>query len=143
MPTVTIDATLHASVPEAFAYITDYRNVPKWFYGVRTCEPVTEQTTGVGTTFSVVIQLGAKLKNTVECTVFEENERFEQRAVTGVPTHSTYVFTPTPEGGTHLRLELEYHLGRGPAGAALSKMVEPLVGMAVRQTTNALIAQLA
>ena len=142
MPTITVHAHGPSDVSTAFAYISDYVNTPNWFYGIKSFVPVTEETRAVGATFDAVIHIGATLKSTVQVVEFVENEVFSLDSIKGIKNASRWTFSEREGGGTDVNVDFSYSLGSGIAGAALSKLVEPFVAIAVKHTTNTLIAQL-
>lgn len=142
MPSFTLHAHAPTDVPTTFDYVADSSNTPKWFYGIKKFQPLTEQTRGLGATFETEVHMGATLKSTVECIEYVENEIFTIESTKGIQNKSRWTFSPAGDGGTEISCEFSYHLGSGIAGAALSRLVEPFVAITVKHTTNSLVAQL-
>lgn len=114
--------------------MTDFRNTPKWFYGMTKFDPVTEETRAVGATFDAVVHIGMPLKSVVKCIEYVEGEVFTLDSVKGVKNTTRWTFRAEPAGGCVITGDFEYKLGGGPIGKASAKLVEPLVGGAIRHT---------
>jgi uncharacterized membrane protein len=142
MPTITFGATCPADINTAFDYVAEATNTPEWFFGIKKFSPMTEQTRGLGATFDVVVQIGASLKSTVKCTEYVPNEVFKVESIKGIENSSRWTFSPNADGGTDLNVEFHYSLGKGLAGAALGKLVEPAMAITVKHTTHSLVSKL-
>lgn len=142
MPSFTLSAHAPTDVAATFDYVADSANTPKWFYGIKKFEPMTELKRGLGATFETEVHMGATLKSTVECTEYVENEIFTIESIKGIQNKSRWTFAPNAAGGTDIDVEFSYHLGSGITGAALSRLVEPFVAITVKHTTHSLVAQL-
>ena len=127
----------------AFAYLDDYRNVPKWMFGITRFEPRTEATSGLGATYDATMQIGPKaLTSVVHVTEWFPDERLTLESVEGLSNSSTWSLADTPDGQTRLDVVFRYSLPGGMAGKLLGAVVEPVVGQAIRHTESALRSQL-
>lgn len=139
-----IHRTAIARVPveAGFAYVDDYRNVPAWMFGVTRFTPIGAQTQGLGATFDATMQLGPKaLHSKVRITQWEENRLITLESVDGISNSSSWRFAPTADGHTELTVDFDYTLPGGIIGKALSKIVEPIVGTAIKHTESTLRAR--
>ncbi|GAA1481397.1 SRPBCC family protein [Gordonia sinesedis] len=142
MKVITHQGDVDAPCDRAFAYVADYRTVPRWFFAVRRFDPLSEQTEGVGATFAAEMTIGPKtMKSTVQITEWVENERIRLESIDGMVTDSTWSFRDNGHGGTVLDVRFGYALPGGLAGRALAAIVEPVVGQAVRHTESTLREQ--
>jgi uncharacterized membrane protein len=139
VPTIHVTAECAAPVEQVFDYIADYRTTPDWFYGVKSWEPVTEETRGVGARFEAAVSLGLTIRSTVELQEYVENELMVINAVEGFPNRSRWRFSPSATGGpgtTTVQCEFSYEFPGGIAGKAMAKVVEPVVKIAVAHATK-------
>ena len=118
---------------KVFDYLADSRNIQQWFYGVQNVEPLTDQIRGLGSTYSITLNVGKPISAKIECTEFVENELIVVRTFDGPDASSRWSFVP--EGaGTRMRGEFRFTLPGGVAGAALGALVKPFAAVAVKQT---------
>ncbi|MEE4024199.1 SRPBCC family protein [Gordonia sp. PKS22-38] len=141
MATIRHRSAVAVSRDRVFAYVNDYRNVPKFFFGVSRFEPVTDATDGVGSRFTTTLKVGPKtLSSTVETVEWVENEVIRLESVEGFSANTTWRFTDK-DGGTEVDVDFDYTLPGGIAGRALGGIIEPFAGQAVRQTDKNLTEQ--
>ncbi|MBC6460627.1 SRPBCC family protein [Actinomadura sp. HBU206391] len=121
----TID--IDRPIEEVFAFLADGRNDPKFSPRVLHIAKSTEGPTAVGTVYaSTVKDAGLKTKREFRITEFEPSARIRWTEISKnlvTAGEGGYDLTPTPEGGTRLRVfnVLEGHgLGKLLAGLALS-----------------------
>lgn len=134
-----------ATVPVdiAFDYIDDHRTVPEWMFGVTRFDPVGERTRGLGAVFDVTMRIGPKaLDSRVEIVEWERDRAIVLSSISGFRTSSSWRFTTVDDERSQLDVDFGYDLPGGLAGVALGKLIEPVVGTAVRQTEQALRARL-
>ncbi|TQF68719.1 SRPBCC family protein [Rhodococcus spelaei] len=135
-------AIANVPVEQAFAYVDDYRTVPKWMFGITKFAPVGTRTQGLGATYDAAMQIGPKsLGSRVRITEWEENVVIRLESVDGIANGSTWRFTPHGADKTELTVDFDYSLGGGLLGKALAKIVEPIVGTAIKHTEATLRAQ--
>ncbi|MFE3293653.1 SRPBCC family protein [Rhodococcus sp. NPDC059234] len=135
-------AVARVPVEAGFAFVDDYRNVPSWMFGVTRFEPLGEQTRGLGARFDAVMQIGPKaLGSRVEITAWEQDSLIRLESIDGISNSSTWRFAPTADGATELTVDFEYSLPGGLLGKALAKIVEPVVGTAIKHTEATLRAR--
>lgn len=138
MPGVHRTVTTGASREHVFAYIDDYRNVPRWMFGVTEFTPVTEQVSGLGAVYDAVMKIGPKhLKSTLKVTEWVESEVVVLTSIAGFDVQTGWRFS-SDGGQTVVDAHFDYHLPGGLAGRALGALIEPVVGQAVKQTEQAL-----
>lgn len=125
-----------APLEKVFAYVTDYRNVHEWLYGISKFVPITELDRGVGATFEGTINLGATLHSTVETTAFEEGKLFELDSIKGFKNTSRWSFEAIDAKRTTIIADVSYSLPGGIAGKLLGKVIEPFVKIAVKHSSE-------
>ena len=125
-----------APIDKVFAYVTDYRNVPEWLYGISKFVPITELDRGVGATFDGTINLGATLHSTIKTTAFEEGKHFEMDSIKGFKNTSRWTFDALGTDKTRIIADVSYSLPGGIAGKALGKVMEPFVKIAVKHSSE-------
>ncbi len=137
MPTIHVTTECAAPVEQVFAYISDYRTTPDWFYGVKSWEPLTEETRGVGAQFEAAVHLGLTIRSTVELQEYVENELMVITSIAGFPNRSRWQFRSADAAdATTVDCEFSYDFPGGLAGKAMAKVVEPVVKIAVAHTTK-------
>lgn len=135
MGRINISATAAVPLPVAFAYVDDYRTVPDWMFGLSKFEPITDQDHGLGAEYDTVMNLGPKaMRSKVRVTDWELDTVIELTSYQGMVNSSRWEFRRVDDLATELIVDFRYEFGGGLAGKALAKMVEPLVGEAMRQT---------
>ncbi|TCN49874.1 ribosome-associated toxin RatA of RatAB toxin-antitoxin module [Rhodococcus sp. SMB37] len=142
---IEVHHTAVAEVPVdvAFDYIDDHRTVPDWMFGVVRFEPVGAQIQGLGATFDATMRVGPKnLDSRVEIVEWEHRKAIVLSSISGFRTSSSWRFTELDDRQARLDVVFGYELPGGLAGRALGKLIEPIVGTAVRQTEQALRVQL-
>lgn len=140
---VEYSAIGNAPTDFAFAYTTDYRNVPRWMFGVSRFEPVTELDHGLGAIFDTAIDLGpTKLPLRVEVTSWSENEHFTLTSIKGIAATCTWRFAHDSEESTEVTGIVDYKVGGGLPGKALDKLIGTVAGPAVRHIDRHLRAEI-
>ncbi|AFR47866.1 SRPBCC family protein [Gordonia sp. KTR9] len=136
MGVVRHQARIDGPREKVFSYVDGYQNVSEYLFGVTRFEPTTDQTSGLGATFAVSIDVGPKtLKSVVECTEYVENELITLEAIDGFAANTTWRFADADGGSaTDMDVEVTYTLPGGMAGKLLGKVVGPFAAQAVRQT---------
>ena len=131
-----------APVDVTFAYLDDYRNVPKWMFGLSSFEPICEQSQGLGTLLDGKFQVKpVSLTSTVEITEWEQNRRIALTAIKGFKIESTWDFVETGPEATTVKVHVNYELPGGLAGKALGKALEPIVALTIRHSDAELTRQ--
>jgi len=131
-----IETDCDAPLEKVFAYVTDYRNVHEWLYGISKFVPITELDRGLGATFEGTINLGASLHSTVETTAFEEGKFFELDSIKGFKVTTRWSFEAIDAKKTRISADVTYSLPGGIAGKALGKVIEPFVKIAIRHSSE-------
>ena len=138
MANIAAEHVTDAPLEKVFDYVADSANVPQWFYGVQSFEPLTELTRGLGSKYAISLNVGTTMTARFECIEFVENELIAVRTFDGPQASSRWTFQP--EGaGTRIRGEFDYTLPGGVAGVALGKLVKPVTALAVKQVTANLL----
>ncbi|MGX7732013.1 SRPBCC family protein [Rhodococcus sp. 2H158] len=138
----------HSAVAEvppevAFAYLDDHRTVPEWMYGVNRFVPVGPQVNGLGAVFDATMQIGPKgLESRLAIVDWELDRRIVLDSIAGFRTASSWELADLGDGRIRLDVDFGYQLPGGLAGRALGKLIEPVVGTAIRQTEQALRSNL-
>jgi uncharacterized membrane protein len=126
-----------APVEVAFEYVDDYRNVPKWFFGVSKFVPVGERDRGLGAVFDMAITLGPKtLHIRSEVVEYEENRIIASKSIRGLESTMTFGFEPESDKVAKLSAELTYKVPGGMAGRALGRILDFFISPGVRYTES-------
>jgi uncharacterized membrane protein len=128
-----------APVSKVFAYVDDFTCTKDWMYGLTKIEPVTDQLRGVGAQYDGVMKVGVPLKARIECTAWEQDRLLELTSVKGVETTQRWSFTDLGDDRTRVDAWISYTLPGGPAGKAIAGAVKPVVSIAVKHTSDALV----
>ena len=137
MGDITHSATAAVPVDVAFAYVDNYRNVPKWMFGVSKFEPVGELDQGLGAVFNTSITLGpTTLHIRTEVTEFEQDRLIALTSRKGLESTVNLQFAPDGESKTTLTMSIGYKLPGGIAGKALGKIIDAFVGPGLRYTES-------
>ncbi|HWI43106.1 MAG TPA: SRPBCC family protein [Nocardioides sp.] len=128
-----------APVGTVFAYVDDFSTTKDWMYGLAKIDPVTDLRSGVGAQYDGVMKVGVPLKARIECTAWEKDELIELTSVKGIQTTQRWTFTPLGEDRTRVEAWISYTLPGGSAGRAIAAAVKPVVGIAVRHTSETLV----
>ncbi|MDF0532326.1 SRPBCC family protein [Tsukamurella sp. 8F] len=143
MTTISHSATAEVPVDVGFAYVADYRTVPRWFFGVTRFDPQGGLDYGLGAIYDAELRIGPKaFTSVVQITEFEQDRLITLRSIAGFRTSSRWEFTPHADGRSRLFVEFTYDLPGGIAGRTLAKIVEPFAVQAVRNTEATLRRQL-
>ncbi|NYI46022.1 putative membrane protein [Nocardioides aromaticivorans] len=130
---------IDAPVSKVFAYVDDFTTTKDWMYGLTRIDPVTEQLSGVGAQYDGVMKVGVPLKARIQCTSWERDRLIELTSVKGIQTTQRWSFTDLGGDRTRVDAWVSYTLPGGPAGKAIAAAVKPVVGIAVKHTSEALV----
>ncbi len=128
-----------APVEEVFAYVDDFTKTKDWMYGLHKIEPVSDQTHGVGATYDGVMKLGVSLTSRIQCTGWERDRLIEITSIKGIKNTQRWTFTDLGNGRTRVDAWISYTLPGGPAGRAIASAVKPIIGVAVKNTSESLV----
>jgi uncharacterized protein YndB with AHSA1/START domain len=135
-----ISLDINRSPSEVFAFIADFRNMPRWYDAVEHVTATTASSTGKGARFQMVRSLpGTRAHNDVEVTSFQQDEEVTFASVSG-PTPFVYRYRVAPvPGGTRLTLDGQISAEglSGPA-ALLGGLAERLFERGMRTNLGAL-----
>jgi uncharacterized membrane protein len=129
---VVTDIDIDARVDEVAAYAADPSHAPEWYEKIQSVEWETEPVVRVGSKVAFVARfLGRRLAYTYEIVELVPGERLVMRTAEGpFPMETSYTWSPTSSGGTHMTLR-----NRGePAG--FSKLMAPLMKPAMRRANR-------
>lgn len=135
MGLVRISAVAQTPIAVAFAFVDDYRNVPKWMFGVTQFDPLGAQLSGLGAKFDAVMQLGPKaIKSKISVTEWEQDAVITLTSYEGMSNSSNLSFKAIDADRTEITVAFSYDFAGGLAGKALARVVEPAIHAALRQT---------
>ena len=119
-------------------YAADPDNAPLWYANIEYVEWKTERAMRTGAVVGFVARfLGRRLAYDYELAEYTPGERLVMRTAQGpFPMETTYTWTPTTDGGTHMTLR---NNGQ-PAG--FSKLVAPFMAPAMRRANQKDLAAL-
>lgn len=91
--------TIKRPVPEVFAFVENFENVPKWNYAIIETRKTSEGPVGVGSTYEQTRSLPNESTETFEVVEYITNEKLAIRGDVG-PLHGvlTYEFRPVGDG---------------------------------------------
>lgn len=137
------ETSCHAPVGAAFAYLDDYRNVPKWMFGVSRFDPVGQATHGLGAVFDGAFAVRpVKLSARVRITEWEQDRLIVLTSVTGFANSSRWQFSADGPDRSTLHIVFAYELPGGLAGRALAKVLGPVLTLSLRHTDDNLRKQI-
>lgn len=135
-----ISLDIHRSPSDVFAFVADFRNMPRWYDAVERVTATTAASTGQGARFHMVRSLpGTRAYNDVEVTSFQPDEEVTFASINGpTPFRYHYRLAPAP-GGTRLTLDgrISAEGLTGPA-AHLGGLAERLFERGMRTNLGAL-----
>ena len=119
-------------------YTADPDNAPVWYANIQSVEWKTERALRSGAVVGFVARfLGRRLAYDYELVEYTPGERLVMRTAQGpFPMETTYTWTPTTDGGTHMTLR---NHGQ-PAG--FSKLMAPFMAPAMRRANQKDLAAL-
>jgi uncharacterized protein YndB with AHSA1/START domain len=124
----TIETEVARPVGEVFAFATDPSRLSEWQTNTVSAVPTEPGPVRAGTRVREVHRApgGKELESLVEVSEFEPDRVFALRVIEGTPIHARMVFDPSA-GGTRVAFTAHGRL----AGA--QRLIEPLIGMALRR----------
>jgi uncharacterized membrane protein len=125
-------------VAEVAAYAADPDNAPEWYNNIESVEWKTEPPLHVGSVVGFVARfLGRRLAYDYEFVELVPGERIVMRTAEGpFPMETTYTWTPTGSGGTHMTLPNQGQ----PSG--FSKLLAPFMAPAMQRANRKDLARL-
>jgi uncharacterized membrane protein len=129
---------IHRPRDEVARYAADPQTAPEWYVNIKSAEWKSPKPLAVGSQIAFVAHfLGRRLSYTYEIVELSPGERLVMRTSQGpFPMETSYTWEDTAEGGT--RMTLRNH-GK-PSG--FSKLVAPLMGLAMRRANRKDLARL-
>ncbi|QIS04482.1 SRPBCC family protein [Nocardia brasiliensis] len=136
-------AACKAPADFAFGYVADYRNVPRWMFGIRHFTPVGEQTSGVGAVFDTALHLGPTTLHLRADTIeWLEGARITMRAIKGIEGSIRWDFEAIDPDTTNVGATADYRVPGGLAGRVLDRVIQAFIGPAIRHTEKHLREQI-
>jgi uncharacterized membrane protein len=139
---VTVDVLteidIDRPVAEVATYAADPTNAPEWYANIDSVAWKTDPPLAIGSSVAFVARfLGRRLAYTYDFVELVPGERLVMRTAEGpFPMETTYTWTPTSSGGTHMALR-----NRGePAG--FSRLTAPFMAPAMRRANRKDLAKL-
>jgi uncharacterized membrane protein len=133
------EGSAQAPLDVAFAFVDDYTQTPGWMFGLTEFNPVGAQTQGQGAVFNLTFTVPpVKLHSTVKIIEWVRDDRIRMQSTEGFVNRSLWRFHAVGETETRIVVDFTYELPGGLAGKALGKLLEPIVGVAIRQSEAAL-----
>jgi len=135
---VLTDIEINRPRAEVSGFASDPDNVVSWYENIESVEWKTPKPLVVGSRLRFVARfLGRRLAYTYEVEVLVPGERFVMSTAEGpFPMATTYTWSDTPEGGTHMTLR---NCGE-PAG--FGKIAAPMMASAMRRANRKDLARL-
>ena len=135
---VRTEIDISRPVAEVAAYAADPDNAPRWYANIESVEWKTEPPLRVGSVVGFVARfLGRRLAYDYEFIDLVPGERLVMRTAEGpFPMETTYTWTPTADGGTHMTLRNQGQ----PAG--FSTLLAPVMVPAMRRANRKDLAAL-
>jgi hypothetical protein len=128
----------------AFAFVADYRNVPRWMYGVSRFDPCTAQTAGAGARFDTSFSgVGGTRALRLEATQWLDGTLLVLESVDEPLVTARFSFRDARAEATAIGVRISYPVPRGLAGLALGRVADLVVGAAVRHVEISLRRELA
>jgi hypothetical protein len=120
------------------AYVSDPDNAHEWYENIERVEWETPRPPGLGSRIAFVARfLGRTLEYTYEIKELSAAEKLVMSTAEGpFPMETTYTWSDTPSGGTHMTLR-----NRGEA-SGFSKLMAPLMARFVRSANRKDLARL-
>ena len=114
-----ISLDIRRSPSDVFAFIADFRNMPRWYEAVEQVTATTSASAGTGTQFRMVRSLpGGPAHNDVEVTTYQPDSEVAFASINGpTPFHYRYQVQPT-DTGTRLTLHGDISADGLPGPAA-------------------------
>jgi hypothetical protein len=135
---VQVETVIARPRPVVAAYCCNPDNATAWYVNINAVQWETPKPVQLGSRFAFTATfLGRNLNYTYEVVDLVPDERFVMRTAQGpFPMETTYAWQDTPNGGTRMTLR-----NRGePAG--FSRLLKPLVTMAMKRATTKDLARL-
>ena len=120
-----------------FAVLEDLSRYPDFFRGITRWQPCTDQTSGVGATFRVLMQVGSiEAGGTIRITKWEPSSVIAWTAERGARQQGRWQLEPVGTG-TRLTLEIGFDLA-GPLRWPVERLAGRIVGRNIHATLLAL-----
>ena len=128
MRTVTRSIVIEASPDEVFGLIDSPDRYPEFFVGITKWESVSEQASGVGARYRVLMKVGSiEAGGTVKVTEWSEPETIAWCWERGIHQEGRWGLEPH-DGGTEVTLEVSFDLSGGPVGRLVELITGRIVG---------------
>lgn len=141
MTTISASNTIELPPEVVFDYVSDFRWMPEWVFGLHTVEPVGEQSVGLGTKFTGSGKIGPiGMTGTGRIREWQPNRLFTVEVFTnnGIKASCTSTLTPIEPELTHVDITVGYSFPGGLTGKFIQRAIEPLLGSGIRSTVRTL-----
>lgn len=141
MTTISASNTIKLPPEVVFDYLTDFRWMPAWVFGLHTVEPVGEHSMGLGTEFRGKGKIGpVGMTGTGRISEWQPNRLFTMEVFTnnGIKASCTFTLTPIEPELTRVDITVDYAFPGGLAGKLIQRAIEPLLGSGIRSTVHTL-----
>jgi hypothetical protein len=103
-----LNTLIYRPLTQVFTFVATPENDFQWQYGTLASTQISEGSVAVGTLFHAIgHMLGLRIETTYQVTVFEPNQRYGFKSVSGpVASHTLYTFAMT-EAATQIHLSTE------------------------------------
>ena len=128
MRTVTRGIHIEAPPAQVFELIDSPDRYPEFFVGMTKWESMSEQTSGLGARYRVLMKVGSiEAGGTVKVTEWSESETIAWRWERGIHQEGRWELEPR-DGGTEVTLEVSFDLSGGPVGRVVELIAGRIVG---------------
>ncbi|MFI6168351.1 hypothetical protein ACIBCN_16330 [Nocardia sp. NPDC051052] len=131
-----------ASRDFAFGFVADYRNVPKWMFGISRFEPKGDQATGPGALFEVTFSALRSFTFELEATAWDEGETIALESAEAPRATARFEFDTRGNDVTQIRVQIGFQVPRALLVRPLRRMNDVVVGQAVRHVETNLRREL-
>lgn len=141
MTIISASNTTNLPPEVVFDYVSDFRWMPDWVFGLHTVEPVGAQSMGLGTEFTGKGKIGPiGMTGTGRITEWQPNRFFTAELFTnnGIKASCTFTLTPIEPELTHVDITVGYTFPGGLTGKLIQRAIEPLLGSGIRSSVRTL-----
>ncbi len=133
---------MHVAAPieTVWSMVSDPVRVLTFMSGVTRWEPASEQHTGLGARYRMLLRVGsAEVGGLIEVVEWDEPHELAWTSVTGVDQRGRWRLRETPAGQTRVEIRLAYGVaGSGLSGWLAERIAAPAVSRHLRQSLEQL-----
>lgn len=141
MTTISASNTIKLPPEVVFDYVTDFRWMPDWVFGLHSVEPVGDQSIGLGTEFRGNGKIGPiGMTGIGRVSEWQPNKLFTVELFTnnGIKASCTSTLTRIEPELTHVDITVGYTFPGGLTGKLIQRAIEPLLGSGIRSSVRTL-----